>query len=227
MDESRKEKLVKELQGIGLGALGLFILLAFLTFSAADQSLNSWSTEGGIRNLGGRLGAQMADLFYMLFGLASYLLPAALFFISYNLLRFKEPRLRFYKVAAFGGLIFSTAALFSFNLESTVLFGQQVPTGGAIGALTIHFLKGLAGTTGALLVLLPLLAASIMILSGFSFILFVSWWLDTMRTRWATRRELATHAREGRDREKAMAEGKPAPSSGPVIKTSAPPMAST
>ncbi len=223
MDEIRKEKLTKELQGIGVGAVGLFILLAFLTFSAADQSLNSWSTEGGIRNMGGRLGAQVADLFYMLFGLASYLLPAALLYIAYNLLRFKEPRLRFYKVAAFFGLMFSLAALFTFNLESTTLLGQQVPTGGAIGALATQFLRGMLGTTGALLVLLPLLAASIMILSGFSFVLFASWWLETMRTKWAARQERNAYAREEREREKALAAGKAAPVSGPVIKEASPP----
>jgi DNA segregation ATPase FtsK/SpoIIIE, S-DNA-T family len=227
VDEARKEKLAKELQGIGLGAAGLFILLAFLTFSAADQSFNSWSTEGGIHNLGGRLGAQVADLFYMLFGLASYLLPAALLFIAYNLLRFKEPRLRFYKIAAFCGLLFSLSALFAFFIDKTLFLGQLVSTGGLIGGGAAQFLKSYLNTFGALLVLLPLLAASSMVLSGFSFVLFASWWLENMRTRWATRRELASHAREGRDREKAKAEGKPVPASGPVIKSSAPPAAST
>lgn len=223
MDETRKAKLTKELQGIGIGAVGLFILLAFITFSSADQSLNSWSTEGGIRNLGGRLGAQVADLFFMLFGLASYLLPGALLFISYNLLRFKEPRLRFYKVAAFIGLLFSLASLFAFSIESTSFFGQQVPTGGLIGRGTVLMLRGSMNAFGALLVLLPLLAASIMILSGFSFVLFASWWLENLRTKWAARKERNAHAKEGRDRDKALAEGKSAPASGPVIKDSAPP----
>jgi len=223
VDETRKAKLTKELQGIGVGAVGLFILLAFITFSSADQSLNSWSTEGGIRNLGGRLGAQVADLFFMLFGLASYLLPGALLFISYNLLRFKEPRLRFYKVAAFIGLLFSLASLFAFSIESTNFMGQQIPTGGLIGRGTVLMLRGSMNAFGALLVLLPLLAASIMILSGFSFILFASWWLENLRTKWAARKERNAHAKEGRDRDKALAEGKSAPASGPVIKDSAPP----
>ncbi len=226
MEETRRDKLAKELQGMGIGAVGLFILLAFITFSAADQSLNSWSTEGGVRNLGGRLGAQVADLFFMLFGLASYLLPGALLYISYNLLRFKEPRLRFYKVAAFCGLLFSCAALFAFNLESTSLLGQQVPTGGAVGALAVRFLRGAAGTTGALLVLLPLLAASIMVLSGFSFVLFASWWLETIRHKWTAWRKRQAHLKEEKDRENAFAEGKPAPvAAGPLIKPHAPPPA--
>ena len=223
VDDTRKEKLKKELQGIGIGAVGLFLLLAFLTFSAADQSLNSWSTEGGVRNLGGRLGAQMADLCLMLFGLASYLLPTALLYIAYNLLRFKEPRLRFYKVVAYCGLLFSLSSLFAFNMESTLLFGQQIPTGGLIGGGTAQFLKNNLNTFGALLVLLPLLAASIMILSGFSFVLFASWWLETLRTKWSARRERSAHSREERQREQARTGGKPVPSTGPVIKEAASP----
>ena len=225
MDDARKEKLVKELQGIGLGALGLYILLAFLTFSAADQSLNSWSTEGGIRNFGGRLGAQVADLFFMLFGLASYLIPGAILFLASNLLRFKELRLRFYKLAAFSGLLFSLSALFAFNLESTLLFGQQVPTGGLIGRGTALFLRSNLNIFGALLVLLPLLAASIMILSRFSFVLYASWLIETLRQKWAARRERQALLKSEQVREKAQTEGKPLPAAGPVIKQQAPPPA--
>jgi S-DNA-T family DNA segregation ATPase FtsK/SpoIIIE len=165
----------------------------------------------------------VADLFFMLFGLAAYLVPGALLFLASNLLRFKELRLRGYKLAAFSGLLFSLAALFAFNLESTVLFGQQVPTGGAIGALTVRFLRAVVGTTGALLVLLPLLAASIMILCRFSFVLFAGWWLETMRQKWTAWRERQAHQKDSQERDRALAAGKPAPSSGPVIKPQAPP----
>ena len=107
MDDQKKEKLVKELQGMALGTVGTFILLAFLTFNGADVSWNSYSNEGGINNLGGRLGAQVADLFFSGFGLASYLIPLALLYMAYTLFRFKEIRLRSYKLLASLGLIFS------------------------------------------------------------------------------------------------------------------------
>ncbi|MFW9604490.1 MAG: DNA translocase FtsK [Trichlorobacter sp.] len=222
MDPARKEKLKKELQGLAVGVAGLFTLLAFLSFSSADQTLNSWSTDGGVHNLGGRFGAQLADLFFMLFGLASYLIPAALLFLAYNLLRFKEPRIRAYKVIAFIGLVLSLASLFAFNIDSTSLLGQQVPTGGLVGRGIVQVLRGSLNAFGALLVLLPLLAASIMVLSGFSFVLFLSWWLESIKNRWAARRERAGFEREEKRREQAKATGKepPAPS-GPVIKTAA------
>lgn len=128
-DDQKKEKLTKELQGMALGTVGVFILFAFLTYNAADSSFNSWSNEGAIRNLGGKLGAQVADLFFSGFGLASYLIPLALLYMSYTLFRFKEIRLRSYKLAAAFGLLFSLAALFAFFRDTTLVFDQQVQTG--------------------------------------------------------------------------------------------------
>ena len=226
MDESQKEKLAKELQGMALATTGVFILLTLLSFNASDVSWNSYSNEGAVHNLGGRLGAQVADLFFSSFGLTSYLIPLAILYMAYTLLRFKEVRLRSYKLLAALGLIFSLSTLFAFFRDTLVLFGQQVPTGGAVGIVTARFLKGAVGTTGALLLLLPLLAATIMILSHFSFVLFAGWWLENLKQKWAVRRERRSVLQQEQQREKAKQEGMPAPlsqASGPVIKPATPP----
>jgi S-DNA-T family DNA segregation ATPase FtsK/SpoIIIE len=225
MEEPKKEKMTKELQGMGLGAVGTFILISFLTYNVADVSWNSYSNEGTLHNLGGRLGAQIADLFFISFGLASYLIPLALLYMAYTLLRFKEIRLRSYKLAASFGLLFSLATLFAFFRDKTVLFGQQVATGGAVGVLVSRGLKGTVGITGALLLVLPVLAASIMILSKFSFVLFAGWWLDNLKRKWAARQERRAKERDEKKREQAKQQGLPAAaaSSGPVIKPLTPP----
>jgi len=227
MDDQKKEKLTKELQGMALGTVGTFILLAFLTYNSADVSWNSYSNEGGIHNLGGRLGAQIADLFFSGFGLASYLIPLALLYMAYTLFRFKEIRLRSYKLLASFGLIFSLSTLFAFFRDTTMLFGQQVATGGVVGKLTCSFLKATVGATGAMLLLLPLLAASIMILSKFSFVLFAGWWLENLKSKWAAWQERRSYNQGEKRKEKARQEGLPiaAPASGPVIKPAAPPPA--
>jgi S-DNA-T family DNA segregation ATPase FtsK/SpoIIIE len=223
-DESKKEKLTKELQGMALGTVGSFILLAFLTFNTADVSWNSYSNEGGINNLGGRLGAQVADMFFSGFGLASYLIPLALLYMAYTLFRFKEIRLRSYKLLASFGLIFSLSTLFAFFRDTTVLFGQQVATGGAVGKLTCNLLKNTVGATGAMLLLLPLLAASIMILSKFSFVLFAGWWLENFKQKWVAWQERRALNRKESQRVQAKQEGMPAATpSGPIIKPAAPP----
>ncbi|HIJ86567.1 MAG TPA: DUF87 domain-containing protein [Desulfuromonadales bacterium] len=223
MDEAKKDKMTKELQGMGLGTVGIFILLSFLTYNAADVSWNSYSNEGTIHNLGGRLGAQIADLFFISFGLASYLIPLTLLYIAYTLFRFKEIRLRSYKLAAAFALLFSLATLFAFFRDKTFLFGQLVATGGAFGVVVSRTLKGTVGITGALLLLLPLLAASIMILSKFSFILFAGWWLDNFKHKWATWQERRNHDRAAKEKENAKRNGVSIATVGPVIKPMTPP----
>lgn len=225
-EEVKKEKLTKELQGMALGTVGVFILLAFLTYNTADVSWNSYSNEGNVHNLGGRMGAQIADLFYtspVSFGLASYLIPGALLYMAYTLFRFKEIRLRSYKLLAFFSLFITLSVLFSFFRDKTELFGQVVPTGGAIGVGISHFLKSTLGITGALLLMLPLLAASIMILSKFSFILFAGWWLETFKHKFAAWQERRHHSQEEKQKEKAKSEGMTIAAAGPVIKPMAPP----
>jgi DNA segregation ATPase FtsK/SpoIIIE, S-DNA-T family len=224
MENSKKEKLVKELQGIALATAGIFLLLTLVSFNAADVSWNSYSNEGGIHNLGGRLGAQVADLFFSGFGLASYLAPLALLYMAYTLFRFKEVRLRSYKLLAALGLIFSLSTLFAFFRDTIDLFGQQVSTGGAVGVMTARFLKGAVGAIGTLLLLLSLLAATIMILLHFSFVLFAGWWLETLKLKWAAWRERRTHLLQEQQRERAKQEGMPASvTPGPVIKPATPP----
>jgi DNA segregation ATPase FtsK/SpoIIIE, S-DNA-T family len=208
MNSERKAQLIQEIKGITLGAAGLFILIAFLSFNSDDLSFNTYSTGSGIHNFGGRFGASLADLSLQLFGIASYLLPAALLFIAYKLLRFKELRWRTYKGVAFFVLLISLASLFAFNLETTTLFGQDVQTGGVIGFQTAKLLKNFLGTPGALLLLLPVLAMAIMVLSRFSFVLFAGWGVGALQSRWANYREkralnrqLAGKDAPGRDRQ--------------------------
>jgi S-DNA-T family DNA segregation ATPase FtsK/SpoIIIE len=215
MDEqaARKEKLIKEIKGMALGAAGIFFLIALLSFHADDASLNSFSSEAGVHNLAGRVGAQFADLLLQVCGIAAYLVPGVLLFLSYRLLRFKELKWRYYKGVAFTGLLVSLSALFAFNLEFTEFFGQRVPTGGAMGYKTAELLKGWLGVPGALLLLLPMLAASIMVLSRFSFVLFADWWLATLGEKWNRHRE-----RRALNREMLAKEPKAAGAGAPVIK---------
>jgi len=181
----KKEKLTVEIKGMLLGAAGLFLLIALLSFKADDFSFNTFSSDHVVRNLGGRFGAQLSDLMLQLFGLASYAIPSAFLYLAYRSLRFKEFRWKAYKIAAFTGMLVTLSALFAFNLEFTDFFGQRVPTGGGIGFKTAEILKRYLGTSGAILLLLPMLAAAVMVLSRFSFILYADWWINTVSDRWS------------------------------------------
>lgn len=189
MENEKKVRLHKEGKGMLLGAAGLFMLIALLSFDAWDPSRNTYSTGVGVHNLGGRFGAELADLFLQFFGVASYVIPLALLYLSYKLLRFKELHWLTHKVVTFICFLVTLSALFAFSLETTVLFGQNVQTGGLVGSKTADFLKTWLGVPGALLFLLPIMAISITMLSRFSFVIFAGRGLSTIRFRWARYRE--------------------------------------
>ncbi len=223
-DEQKKEKLTKELQGMALATVALYFLISITTFNSHDVSWNSYSSEGAINNLGGKLGAQIADLLFSLFGLASYLIPLALLYMAYTLFRFKEIRLRSYKLLASFGLLISLSTLFAFFRTTTNFLGQQVATGGMIGKVIGEVLKNSVGTTGAFILLLPLLAASIMILCKFSFILFAGWWVEHFKQRWDDWQKRRVHQRQEKQKSQAKSEGTAAPviTAGPTIRPAAP-----
>ncbi len=209
----KKEKLKQEIKGIGFGAIGLFILIALLTFNTNDSSPNSFSSEGGYHNFCGPFGAQVADLLHQVCGLASFLVPLAFIYLAYRMLRFKEINWRLYKFVAFVGLLVSVSTLFAFNIEFTEFLGQRVQTGGTVGFKTAELLKGHLGVSGALLLLLPMLAVSIMVLSRFSFILFADWWIKTLGEKWQRYQE-----RRAFNREVLKGEPKGSERPAPVIK---------
>ncbi|ABQ28535.1 DNA translocase FtsK [Geotalea uraniireducens] len=216
---AKKEKLTKEIKGIAMGAVGIFLLIALASFDGNDLSFNSYSAAAETHNLGGRFGAQLADAFLQLFGLAAYAMPVALLYLTYRTLRYNEVRWRYYKVIAFFALLLALSAMFAFNLEFTEFLGQRVQTGGWVGFKTADLLKRAFGKAGALLIILPLLAAAIMVLSRFSFLLFADWWLNALKERWARFQQ-----RRALNRELLGKENKSTASSAPVIKPAAAPI---
>ena len=213
----KKEKVTKEMKGMALAAAGLFLSVALASFNGEDLSFNSVSTSMETHNLGGRFGAQLADIFLQLFGLASYIIPGTLIYLAYRAFSSDPVRWRPYKGVGFGLLLVSLAGLFAFNLQFTEFLGQRVPTGGFVGFQSAALLKRAFGSVGALLILLPMLAASAMLLSRFSFILFTSWWLTALKERWRRYQQRRALNRELME-EKGDKGEKPKPHAAPIIK---------
>ena len=215
----KKEHLTKEMKGMAFAAAGIFLGVALLSFHGEDLSFNSVSTAVETHNLGGRFGAQLADIFLQLFGLACYVIPYTLCYLAFRTFRSDEVRWRPYKFVGFGLLLVSLSGLFAFTLQFTEFLGQRVPTGGFFGFQCATTLKRLFGKVGALLILLPMLAASAMLLSRFSFILFANWWLTAVREKWSRYRQRRELNRELLE-EKGKGE-KPKQHAAPVIKPAA------
>ena len=91
------------------------------------------------------------------------------------------------------------------------------------GVLALWFAKlplyvriAAAFTYGSGMLLLPLLSATIMVLSRFSFMLFADWWFHSLQERWARHQQRRTLNRELLDKENRSVAG-----SAPVIKPAA------
>ncbi|UFS72275.1 DNA translocase FtsK 4TM domain-containing protein [Geomonas sp. RF6] len=217
----KKEKFTKEMKGILLAAGGIFLLVALASYHGEDLSFNSVSTSAETHNLGGRFGAQLADVALQIFGLASYVIPGTLLYLSYRAFSSEWVRWRTYKNVGFALLMVSLSALFAFNLQFTEFFGQRVPTGGFVGYQTATLLTKGFGKVGALLIILPMLAAAAMLLSRFSLVLFANWSAGAIKERWALaqeRRALMRELGEEKESKGEKAEKKKKDKPAPVIK---------
>ncbi|WP_460234838.1 DNA translocase FtsK [Aurantivibrio plasticivorans] len=81
---------LKEGMLIGFGALCLFLLLALITYSPTDPGWSSTGAGGDAKNLGGPVGAWLADIFYSLFGYLSFLFPVMLGYQAWLVFRHRE-----------------------------------------------------------------------------------------------------------------------------------------
>ena len=80
MEDSIKEKLKREILGILLVALGIFLFMSLVTFDPTDPSFFSYTSvkSGEIHNWMGAVGSYVAGLLFHGFGLPSFLIPFVL-----------------------------------------------------------------------------------------------------------------------------------------------------
>ncbi len=172
--------LVKALRETGFlvfSALGLFILIALLTFDPADPG---WTHTGGthaISNGGGKFGAWLSDLLLSLFGITAFVFPFLLGANAYSLFR-GAPRRQaghpLYRPVRWFGLFLALLAgsgltrLHSPN-TSIALPESGGGSGGILGTELVELLSASFGTAGVTVLLAAL------VLSGISLYTGVSW----------------------------------------------------
>ena len=70
--------------------LGLFLLIALLSYSPTDPGFTTTGSGGEVENAVGQLGAWISDLLFQLFGYFAYLFPLALVLKAASFLRHAE-----------------------------------------------------------------------------------------------------------------------------------------
>ena len=153
-------------------ASAAFLLLALLSFDAQDPNWASTGGHAGIRNAGGRIGANWAGLLYYFFGYPALLIPALLLWFGWRVYRSGDQgvpiRARGVAFRLLGLLLAMTcgAALAQIYLPHGALPNGP---GGGLGLELGRLAAGSLNTAGATLFLA---AAG---LSGITWITGVSW----------------------------------------------------
>lgn len=116
-------------------AMGVFTALCLLSYTPTDPALNSVSNATHIKNLGGIVGAYLADILYIVFGISAYL-TAAIFLLMSALQFLGRPiRLRVREIFYYAGMVAFASALIHLRFETVSIRGHEIAGGGIIGGL--------------------------------------------------------------------------------------------
>jgi len=129
----KQKHLVSEIGSILIFALSIFTLIALLTYHPTDPSVFS-NGHGTAHNACGRVGAYLSSVTLQWFGMGSFLIPAAFFFISATIHK-REGSLRV--IGTLGGMTVSVISLTVFltlQWKYWTFAGALLLTGGAFGA---------------------------------------------------------------------------------------------
>ena len=157
-----------EMIGILLILLGLLLGIGLLTYHPDDLSFSTASSHPQIQNAIGRVGANLSDLFFQLFGISSYLFPV--FSIILGVRFFREGR----GPVTRRGLAGSALLLLTLSSFAEIEWGGPTAatspnlTGGVTGRILSRFFLDYFASIGSHLILLFLFLLGWMLISPFS-----------------------------------------------------------
>ncbi len=159
-----------------LVALGAYLMVALVTYDGADPGWTHTGTNQVIHNMGGKVGAYFADLFFLLFGFLAYLAPLMVAYSGWLLYqgRLENAGIDYKNLGIrWAGFLLTLAA--GCGLATLHFQPGFLPSfaGGILGDLTGSSFVAVFSFVGATLLLLALFFAGITIFSGFSWLWLV------------------------------------------------------
>jgi len=166
----------REIVGVALVAVGLFFLLALVSYSPQDPSLNSTGTgPEQVSNMGGIVGAYLADGSIQTLGWTAFLIPV--FFIFLGVTRFFYRNWGSWALRSAGAvlLVLTLCVLVQLRMEPITFTGGKVSAGGITGKLAADGLIRLFNVAGAHVIVMAMLITAILIMTNLSLRSAVAW----------------------------------------------------
>ncbi len=167
------QRRLREAAFLLLAPIAAYILLCLVTYDGRDEA---WSYVSGaqshqIHNLGGTVGAWVADISFYLFGYLAFAFPVLLLIFGYLLFRGRErtdasplePSLRLV-----GGVAFFIGGTGLAQLHASDPMSLPMHSGGVLGRLIATLLMRAFGQLGASLFLLAIFLVALTLATGIS-----------------------------------------------------------
>ena len=164
---------LREVALLGFTAIGLFFIIALLTYSQEDAGWTHSGTGQEINNACGIFGAWVADFVLSIFGLMAYLFPLMIFWHGYLVYtQGKKPGSNWILGVRWSGflatLVTGSALLYLHFLRIKVDLPGSA--GGILGQETGDALYIMLGNSGATLLLLAVFLAGVTMFTGLSWL---------------------------------------------------------
>ena len=168
--ELLKNKIIREIVGVIFFAGALFLMLSLLSYDPKDPSYNHKVETKVFKNLGGKIGAYVADPILSCLGCMAFLVPFLFILMGWSQFKlYTWP----YILSQFIGtivLIGSTCGIFFlYTVSSQYKLFKSFPYGGILGDKIIStYLVSYFNVPGTLIILLTAIVISIMLMARVS-----------------------------------------------------------
>lgn len=152
-------ELKKEILGVGLLGIFLFLLVSLVSYHPFDPSLNTLAT-GAAKNWCGKVGSYISDILIQIFGITSYLLPGVSLLFGLIYIKKKEPSHMLILAAGLALLFLSLSAILQISIGQIHLRGVVIPFSGFLGSLFEKMFLKFFNYFGSYLILIVLLMIS-------------------------------------------------------------------
>ena len=162
---------LNELIGFLVLVVAAFLVLALVSYSPLDSSLNTAATPLATRathNWVGMIGAVTSDLLLQLLGVAAFLVPVYLLIFSVRWFRSRTINSPYIKTVGALGLLVSAAALIGL-LPWSFRWKGAIPAEGLLGRIVADSMIHYLNIVGAYLVCLAMIAVALYLSTAFSF----------------------------------------------------------
>ncbi len=172
IEDSIKERLKREIIGILLIAIAVFLLLSLISYDPADPSFFSYTSPKSkeIRNWMGIVGAYESALLFQGFGFPSFLIPFVLGLYAIGFILRWEWKYPLIKLAGWVLILLTTSSLFSIWMKPLRIYTQDLLVGGFLGEILSRHLVRYFNLPGATILFVALWILGFVLGTGISFI---------------------------------------------------------